>query len=218
MPSIYNRNTRFLVVDIETPTNPNSIICDIAFGIWSGKEGKLGSAGYIIEEFERYQTHYDKSAIYQDYKENGLYHVRPFAKVMDIMDKIIDRYQPTFATAYNSGFDFPRIKNECERQGIFCPLDRLTEFDLWRGACETLGQQKMFKQFVDKHNQKTEKGNRQSGAEVMYRYLKQNPNFVEEHTGLADIEIEMAILDRVQRQKKKLSMITGGNPWKLVQG
>lgn len=218
MPSIYNRNTRFMVVDIETPANPNSIICDIAFGIWSGNEGKLGAAGYIVEENQSYQTYYPRFERYEQYKEAGLYHVRPFAKIMEVMDRIIDKYNPTFVTAYNSGFDFPRIKNECERQGIFCPLDRMTEFDLWRGACETIGQQKTFKRWVDENNQKTEKGNRQSGAETMYRYLKLNPTFEEEHTGLADIEIEMAILDKVQRQRKKLSMITGGSPWRLVQG
>jgi DNA polymerase elongation subunit (family B) len=216
--SIYNPRTRFLVVDIETPKNPNSIICDIAFGIWSREEGKLGSAGYLIEEYRGYSTYYPKETLYQEYETIGLYHTRPFAKVMEIMDRIIDKYNPTFATAYNSNFDFPRIKDECERQGIFCPLDRLIEFDLWRAACETIGQQKTFKKWIDDNKILTEKGNRQSGAEAMYRYMKLNPHFEEEHTGLADIEIEMAILGKVQRQKKKMSMAIGGNCWRLVQG
>lgn len=217
MSSFYNRKTRFLVVDIETPTNPNSVICDIAFGIWSGKEGVLGTAGYIVEENQSWQTHYPRYERYEEYKEAGLYHVRPFAKIMEILDRIIDKYEPTFATAYNSGFDFPRIKDECQRQGIFCPLDRLKEFDMWRGACETIGQQKTFKRWVDQNGLLTPKGNRQSGAETMYRYIKLDPTFKEEHTGLADIVIEMAILDKVQRQRKKMSMITGGDPWRLVQ-
>jgi len=52
----------------------------------------------------------------------------------------------------------------------------------------------------------------------MFRYLRQWLDFEEEHTGYADVEIEAYILDRVQRQKKKLSMRTTTQAWKLVQG
>lgn len=218
MASIYNPRTRFLVVDIETPTHPNSLICDISFGIWSRSEGMIMSQGYLVQENRKVATHYKKEGIYMNYLEMGLYTISLLEEIMTDMQNAINEYQPKFATAYNSGFDFPRIRNACKAQRIACPLDSLTEFDLWRGACETLGQQKTFKRWVDANAMRTPKGNRKSGAETMYAYLTLNSNFEEEHTGLADIFIEASILERVQRQKKKLSMITGGNPWKLVQG
>lgn len=217
MASIYNPKTRFLIVDIETPKEPNSVICDLAFGIWSRKEGKLGSAGYLVQENRAYKAMYHDS-LYDEYLAVGLYQEKLFTKIMDFMDRIIDKYEPTFATAYNSGFDFTRIRNECSRQGIFCPIDRLIEFDLMRAACETIGQQKTFKRWTTEKSLFTKKGNRSSSAETFYRYIKLNEKFNEEHTGLADIEIEMKILEKVLRQKKKMSMLTGGNAWKLVQG
>ena len=218
--SIYNKNTRFLLVDIETAKASNKIINDISFGIWSRSEGFVGKVGYLVEENRKHPVFYGqpKEELYAQYIEQGIYSVKPFASIMDIMNRIINKYQPTFATAYNSGFDFPRIRQECEVQGIACPIDRLTEFDLYVGACETLGQQKTFKRFVDENGFLTEKGNRKSGAETMFRYLRQWLDFEEEHTGYADVEIEAYILDRVQRQKKKLSMRTTTQAWKLVQG
>jgi hypothetical protein len=42
-------------------------------------------------------------------------------------------------------------------------------------------------QFLNKHNKP------QLTAEVLYRYLTNNIDFVESHTGLEDVEIEMQI-------------------------
>ncbi len=218
--SIYNKNTRILLVDIETSATSNKIINDISFGIWSRAEGFLGKIGYIVEEHKQFPLFYGpaKQRIYDEYLKQGIYQEKSFLQIMDIMNRIIDKYNPVFASAYNSGFDFPRLREECSKYGIECPIDRLREFDLYVGACETLGQQKSFKRFVDENGFLTEKGNRKSGAEVMYRYLRNWLDFVEEHTGYADIEIEAYIMDRVQRQKKKLSMRTTTQAWKLVQG
>jgi hypothetical protein len=219
MKSIYNKNTRFLVIDIETPKSPNHVIFDLSFGVYSQAEGKIGSIGYLVQENQNVIPYYaDRLDRYAMYVDNGLYQVQPFAYIMAVMQKIIDKYDIAYATAYNSGFDFPRIRQACERANIACPLDSLVEFDLLFGACETLGQQKTFRKFVDSNELFTATGNRSSGAETMYRYLTLEPTFIEEHTGLADIDIEMQILDRVLRQKKRLSMKIGTHAWRLVQG
>lgn len=218
--SIYNAKTPFLIVDIETAKASNKIINDISFGIWTREQGFIGKVGYLVEENRKHPVFYGqpKEELYTEYVKQGIYHVKPFIEIMDIMNRIIDKYNPVFATAYNSGFDFPRIRQECDKQGIACPIDRLTEFDLYYGACETIGQQRLYRAFTNQYQFFTEKGNRQSGAEIMYRYIRNWPEFVEEHTGYSDIEIEAEILAKVQRQKKKLSMITSTQAWKLVQG
>ena len=41
-------------------------------------------------------------------------------------------------------------------------------------------------------------------AEILYRYLSGNNDFVEEHTGLEDVLIEIEIFVQATRQKKKM--------------
>lgn len=209
MASIFNVKTRFLVIDIETTLQEK--IFDVSFAVYSRKEGKCGSAGYKIAEHEGemfYKADYNKYA----------YETENFPRVMAIMAGIIRKYKIEYATAYNSGFDFEKIKEACEKYQIANPLENLKEIDLYHLACQTLGKQKWFKEFVDKNELKTEKGNRKSNAETMYAYMILNPEYKEEHTGLGDIEIEIQILDRVLRQKKKMSIERNKRSWELVQG
>ena len=222
LASIYNRNTRFLVVDIETAKQDNSFIFDIGFGIYSRADGFLTRQAYIVKENESKIPFYaDRLQRYADYVDNGDYKVKHFRYIMAVIHNMIDKYKPQFLTAYNLGFDFSTIDKVCNRMKIANPLLQLQPFDMWQGACETIGQQKLFKQFVDKHDlRKPVTKNRMSGAETMYRYMTANPHYTEEHTGLGDILIEVEILDRIIRQKKPLSMKWGNKAqaWRLVQG
>lgn len=215
--SIYNAKTPFLIVDIETSKH-NRHVNDISFGIWNRANGFIGKVGYLVEENMSKPIWYTKNEpIYREYLSQGLYQIKSFADIMNVMNRIIDKYEPVFATAYNSTFDFPIIEKNCKAIGIESPINRLIEFDLFVGACETLGQQKSFRKFTNDNGFFTEKGNRQSGAEIMYRYIRNWIDFEEEHTGYSDIEIEAEILAKVQRQKKKLSMRATNQAWRLVQ-
>ena len=218
MTSIYNAKTKFLILDIET-TREGGYIFDIAFSVYSRKAGTIGSMGYIVAENEtRIPWYADRLERYEAYKQAGKYKVEGFAKIMAIISKIIEKYEIEYATAYNSGFDFGKIQIACEALKIENPLQKVKELDLYAMAAQTLGQQKWFKEFAEKHNMKTEKGNRKSSAEAMYAYMILNPNFEEEHTGLADIAIEAEILDRIIRQKKKMNTDRNQQAWRLVQG
>jgi len=217
--SIFNKKTRFLVLDIETCKQSNEFIFDISFGVYSQSEGKLGSIGYIVKENQKLIPYYeDRLKRYADYINVGKYQVQPFSRIMKTLQGIISKYGVRYATAYNSGFDFSRIENTCKTMEIENPLQALEEMDLYHMACQTLGKQKNYKRFIDSNGLKTEKGNRKSGAESMYQYMEADADFIEEHTGLADIEIEMEILEKVLRQKKKMSTVRNSQSWKLVQG
>jgi hypothetical protein len=51
-----------------------------------------------------------------------------------------------------------------------------------------------FQKFCDEYNAYTESGNYSTTAETLFRYLTGDTEFEEEHTALADSEIELAIL------------------------
>jgi hypothetical protein len=217
--SIFNKSTRFLVLDIETAKQSNDIIFDISFGIYSQKEGKIGSIGYIVKENEKIIPYYaDRLKRYADYVQAGKYQIQPFARIMKALQGIISKYNVKYATAYNSAFDFSRIENTCQKMEVVNHLAKMVELDMYHMACQTLGKQKNYKRFIDSNDLKTEKGNRKSGAETMFQYMEADIDFVEEHTGLADIEIEMEILAKVLRQKKKMDIGRNSQSWRLVQG
>ena len=129
----------------------------------------------------------------------------------------IEKSNTRYVAAYNSGFDLERIDKLCQIKAIDNPLNKLIEIDLYHTACQTLGQQKTFKRFVDNFNLKSDKGNRRSNAETMFRYITLDPEFIEEHTGYADLDIEIQILDLILRQRKKMDIRRNQHSWKLVQ-
>ena len=88
--------------------------------------------------------------------------------------------------------------------------------DIWSAIVMTKCCCKKYVKFCKKNGFMTEKGNCKTSAEVVWGYLTNNPNFEEEHTGLADCEIEYKILLTAKSTKKKIDG-TIRNPWKLVQ-
>lgn len=67
--------------------------------------------------------------------------------------------------------------------------------DLWGLACERLINTKSYKKFCFEHKLFTNSGTYfKTSAETVFRYITKNADFVEEHTALADAEIESEIL------------------------
>ena len=58
----------------------------------------------------------------------------------------------------------------------------------------------------------TDSGNPKSSAEIVYRYLSSNDDFIEEHTALSDCEIEADILLAAIARKKRLYQVDTVQP------
>lgn len=90
--------------------------------------------------------------------------------------------------AYNTSFDFCRtLVKEC--------IDGLEFFDIQFAFFDTIAQTKKYKTFCAENGYYTSpKKNCRMTAEICYRYLTGDNSFIEEHTALADCEIEAEIL------------------------
>lgn len=75
---------------------------------------------------------------------------------------------------------------------------------------------KKYCQFCIDNGYVTEKGNIMTKAEVVYKYLFNDLNFVEEHTGLADVKIEYQILLKAFKTHKKIDS-TPCIAWKILK-
>lgn len=216
--SIYNKKTNFLVIDIETCLVSNNFIFDLSYVVYNRLDKIISQGSYIVKENEYKPTFYDKQDKYNKYLQDGIYNKKYFKHIIYELQQEIYKHNIKYVTAYNSGFDLERIDKLCQIKNIDNPLNSLTELDLYHTACQTLGQQKGFKRFVDRFNIKSDKGNRRSNAQTMYQYITLDPQFIEEHTGYSDLKIEIEILDLILRQKKKMDITRNPKSWKLVQG
>ena len=102
------------------------------------------------------------------------------------------------ACAHNSGFDFNKtFVAEC--------VEGMEFIDTWQAFFETIGQYRKYNKFCCDNGFVTKSGNIQMSAEVCYRFLTEDVEFVEEHTALADCEIEMEILSAVWNTHRKFT-------------
>jgi len=142
-----------------------------------------------------------ESAYYKEKRPKYIDMMRRHEAVMDkwgyIMRKLkqdIVKYDVTAIYAYNSDFDDKVIAYNCEWFRCNNPIETLPVYDIWGYASEFITGDIEYKRFCEDYERFTESGNYKGSAEVVYQYITRNPDFIEEHMGLFDSEIEMNIL------------------------
>lgn len=142
---------------------------------------------------------------------------RLFVNIIRELKRDLKKYNIKGIFAYNCNYDIvalaetaqytikncPKLTFAKTKNGKYRPehekllqklLDTKVEFyDIWTMACMTLCQQKTFLA----NAQYTEKGNIKTNVEVVYNYIKDTNDFVEDHTALSDAIIESEILVRI---------------------
>jgi len=215
---------KILVLDVETANMlDDPLVYDIGFAMSDKKGNIYEKHSFVIKDiFEDGRNDLMTSAYYAKkiplYLEKiakgetlvkSLYYVRKFIK--DLMVK----YGCTTVAAYNAKFDTTAV-NTTQRYltsskfRYFFPYG--TEIIcIWNMACQVLFTQKTFQKEAIAQGWVSKAGNLQTSAEIAFRYISDDSQFQEEHTGLADVLIEAEIMAKCFRQKKKMS--TGINRW-----
>lgn len=103
-------------------------------------------------------------------------------------------FKVEIAFAYNSPFDTRVIDYNCDWFKTNTPFDNIPIRDIRGFVHRFIAFTEEFQDFCDKHRYYTESGNYSTTAETLYRYITNNTEFEEEHTALADSEIEWEIL------------------------
>lgn len=120
-----------------------------------------------------------------------------------LFTKEIKKYKIKRLFAYNVTFDRSALKRLFGEEK-FESLN-LEYCDIITGILQTKLLTKKYCKFCIDNGFITDKNNIQTKAEVVYRYLTNCLDFVEEHTGLADVMIELQILITVFKSHKKVS-------------
>jgi hypothetical protein len=141
------------------------------------------------------------TAYYSNKRENYVKRMRArkiklekFGFVCQQMIRDIEFFGVEFAYAYNSTFDEKVFNFNCDWFKCNNPFDNLTIIDIRGNVHNKIAFTDEFKAFCEENNRFTEKGNYSTTAETLFQYIAKDTGFEEEHTALADSEIELEIL------------------------
>lgn len=217
------------ITDTETADSVNRPLpYDISYMIINRLGEILVARAFVVYEIFVGQKEMMKSAYYAEkipqYEEDIKNGKRKLARLYTIRKQILEdmeTYNTKIVYAYNMNFDKRALNNDQKfitenKYRYFFPYG--TEFRcIWNMACQVLLARPSYIKFALKNNYVSEKGNILTNAECCYRYLTKNTEFIEEHKGLEDVEIEKEILLACYRQHKKMDTKPYQACWRLVQ-
>ncbi|MDY3778533.1 MAG: hypothetical protein SOZ53_06765, partial [Candidatus Onthovivens sp.] len=224
---IDKRKSYKICLDTETTLAENNeqVIFDLGFCVFTQDGTIYEKFSFVIDEvFSNYELmkkafYFSKFPIYLEGLNTGKFQKVPWKYALLKLMEMIEKYNVKEICAYNLKFDLGAINktNQYIRGREFKLFDNLKHTCIWGQTCEVVFQQKSFKAFAEKHGLISDSGKfYKTSAEVAYKYLINNPDFEEEHTGLEDSLIEVQIYVRNKRQKKKMSGGIINQPFRKV--
>ena len=219
---IDKRRSYFLTIDTETANNiDNPFVFDIGGAIHDKQGNVMETFSFIVKEVFYgmpdlmaecfYQS---KLPMYRAQIEQGFRQVKSWYEIRTHVHKLCDKYSVKAIIAHNMRFDY-RSANTTQRYltysryRYFFPKD-IPLWDTLSMARDTIVKQKTYIRFCENNGYCTKNGKPRATAEILYRYITNDVDFTESHTGLEDVLIEKEIFVKCIRQHKKMKR----SPWK----
>lgn len=206
----------YIVLDTETANGlEDPLTYDIGFAVIDKKGNVYETHSYIIKDIFVYMSDLMQTAYYANKIDNyiadldsGTRQLKTFFEVRKIILDIFKRYNIVAVMAHNARFDVKALNTTIRyltksRMRYFFPYGTII-WDTLAMARTTIGKQKTYIRWCTNNNYLTKKGMVKLTAEILYRYITLNLNFVEAHTGLEDVLIEKEIFVKCERQHKKM--------------
>lgn len=220
---------KFIVIDTETANSLEQPFCyDIGYVV-TDRNGKIyESRSFMVAEMFLHYADIMTSAYYaeklpkywKEYKE-GKRELKSLYTIRRQVFEDIQNYNIKIVYAYNMSFD----RNSLNTTSRYITKSALRWFFpygiefrcIWNIACQTIMNSRNYVKFCLDNGFVSECGNVQTSAEICYRYLTKQVDFIESHTGLEDVEIETFILAKVYARKKKLNQGINRMCWRIPQ-
>lgn len=194
-----------------------SLVYDIGWAVTDRKGNIYKTRSFIVREIffgmsDVMQTAYysEKIPMYLEQIADGSRIVANFATIRARLLEDIAEYKVKEIFAHNMSFDLNAL-NVTQRYiskskyRYFFPYG-IELWDTLKMARQTIGKQKRYRKFCEQNGYMTNhKVPRvRLTAEILYRYLTKDNDFVESHTGLEDVLIETHIMMRCFKTHKKM--------------
>lgn len=195
----------YLMLDTETTNELECPFCyDIGFSAITDNGKVLERHSYVVADIfldkELMSSAYFAEKIPQYWEDikSGKRLLRKWSTIRAIVRDVMAQYNITTIIAHNMRFDYCSTNTTqryltCSKWRYFFPYGTKFACTL-KMAREVFGKDETYIKFCEEHEYLTAYGKPRFTAEILYRYLTNNLDFVESHTGLEDVEIEMEIL------------------------
>ena len=136
---------------------------------------------------------------------------RQMATTYEIRSALLEKikeYDCKFVCAHNARFDLTACNNiqrwtTKSKYRYFFPYG-IEIWDTLKMARDVIAPMPTYKKFCEQNCYLTKNGKVRLTAEIIYRFISKDNDFVESHTGLEDVTIETEILAYCKRQHKKM--------------
>lgn len=188
---------------------------DFGFAVIDSKgniyeEFSFVNSDIFVDEKEMMSSAYyaNKIPLYLRGLEDGS---RTMSNTYEIRKVLIDKmkeYNCGFVCAHNARFDLTACNNiqrwtTKSKYRYFFPYG--TEiWDTMKMARDVIAPMSTYQKFCSENGYLTKQGKPRLTAEILYRFISKDVTFVEDHTGLEDVRIEVEILKYCKRQHKKM--------------
>ena len=197
-------HTPIIMLDTETTNDLDCpFVYDVGYQIFTLADGVLCERSFVNADIfldkEMMSSAYfiDKIPTYWEEIKNGKRVLKKWENIKRQIAKDCKRFGVEIACAHNAAFD-SRSLNTTQRwltksrYRYFLPYG-VEWWDTLRMARETLRNDDNYGEFCYNNDYLTKRGGRRYTAEIIYRWLKNDNEFAENHTGLEDVMIEREI-------------------------
>ena len=191
---------KIMIFDTETTSLDKPFCYNIGYQIIDTETAEtLVARDYVVEQvwhnLPLFSSAYyaDKRPIYVQRMRSRKVVMDKFGYICRQMSRDLKFFEVEHAYAYNSPFDVKVFDFNCDWYKCSNPLDTVQVHDI-RGYVHHFIIDEQYKAYCEEHGLFTESGNYSTTAEAVYRYLSGEDDFDEEHTALADADIESMIL------------------------
>lgn len=192
---------RITVFDTETISTNKPFVYNIGYLIYDTETEKtLLKKDFVVKEIwqnkELFETAYyaEKRQIYINRMRARKVKMLSFKDILKEIENDINYFNVEIGYAFNSPFDTRVFEFNTDWFKKSNPLDNLRILDIATFVHNKIAFTKEYQQFCEENELFTESGNYSTTAESVTRFLRNDNEFIEEHTALADSEIELEIL------------------------
>ena len=193
----------------------NMFVYDIGWAVVD-KRGKVYktqsfiNADIFLDEKELMKSAYysEKIPKYWEDIKSGIRQLRSFYNIRKQLLADIAEYGVKEIYAHNMRFDYGTLQNTQRwltksKYRYFFPKG-IEICDTLKMARQVLKDSKMYRVWCEQNGYITKNNQCKFSAEVLYRYITGNDDFIESHTGLEDVIIEKDILAYCYSRHKKM--------------
>jgi DNA polymerase III epsilon subunit-like protein len=219
---IDRRKSYFITFDTETA---NSLECPLMYDLGFAVHDKQGNiyetfslviADVYCNEKEIMQSAYYSRKLpqYEEDLKTGKKKLVSVETAKRILSETAKKYNIKAVIAHNARFDYRSTTTTIRyitksKNRYFLPYE-VPLWDTLEMAKSVIKDKPTYRDFCERNGYLTKNGQVRLTAEILYRFISKDENFIEQHQGLEDVLIEKEIFQYCVRQHKKMRR----SPWK----